>query len=50
MMVGGRFERAYLRIDGATGCSCAEMIYMGRNTHTHTFLKPAAAADVCAGV
>lgn len=33
MMVGGRFEKAYLRIDRATDCSCAEMIYISRNTH-----------------
>ncbi len=31
--VGGRFEKAYLRIDRGAGCSCAEMIYMVRNTH-----------------
>lgn len=37
MMVGGRFEKAYLRIDRAADCSCAEMIYISRNTHAHTF-------------
>lgn len=47
MMVGGRFERAYLRIDGATGCSCAEMIYMGRNAHTFWSLHPQTCARLC---
>lgn len=38
-MVGGRFEKAYLRMDRAADCSCAEMIYISRNTHTHTFFE-----------
>lgn len=34
MLVGGRFERAYLRIQRAADCSCAEMIYIDTNWHT----------------
>lgn len=47
MMVGGRFERAYLRIDRAADCSCAEMIYISRNTHTFWSLYPQTCAWVC---
>lgn len=34
MLVGGRFERAYLRIQRAADCSCAEMIYIDTNWRT----------------
>lgn len=47
MMVGGRFERAYLRIDRAADCSCAEMIYMGRKAHTFWSLYPQTCAWEC---
>lgn len=49
-MVGGRFEKAYLRIDRAADCSCAEMIYISRNTHLHFFFGrpyPQTCASVC---
>lgn len=34
--VGGRFEKAYLRMDRGAGCSCGEMIYMDTNPHMLT--------------